>query len=201
MLANSIRAAGLADSLFDPVLNYLNFLTDKNTELNLFSRKLDAGDLITDHFLDCLAGWEFFKEYSSVTDLGSGGGLPGILLGIVFRDKKIVLVDKSVKKTMFLKNAVECLQMDNVNVVNDVVTGKIIKTEAVTCRAFKSIDEILGMTKDFFNRNGVYVLYKGTMQKINEELNEAGRKFRFGSTVKRVGLMKEKERHIVIIKK
>ena len=88
------------------IYNYLKLLIQKNLELNLISRKLDLKTIIVEHIYDSLSGFKYFEKYASITDLGSGGGFPGILLGIVFKEKKIVLIEKSPKKVIFLKDLV-----------------------------------------------------------------------------------------------
>jgi 16S rRNA (guanine527-N7)-methyltransferase len=157
--------------------------------------------LIVDHIFDCLVGWKYFIDYSSIADLGTGGGLPGILLGIIFNEKRIVLVDKSIKKTLFLTDTVKGLGLKNITVVNDVINDKVLNVDAVTCRAFKSISEIIRMTEKFFNKNGKYILYKATIVKINEELNEAKNKYNFNYSINKVDLIQGKERNIILINK
>ncbi|MCK4797801.1 MAG: 16S rRNA (guanine(527)-N(7))-methyltransferase RsmG [Spirochaetes bacterium] len=187
--------------LVNPISKYFNFLISKNKELNLISRKLDTKTIIIDHIYDCLVGWRFFKEYSSITDIGSGAGLPGLILAILFPEKEISLVEKSHKKTIFLQEAVKFIPLKNVTIFNELVNEHKVNTEVLTCRAFKEIHAILSMTVDFFENNGKYILYKGKNLKIDEEIENAKKKFNISVSINRIEEIKEKERHIVIIQK
>jgi 16S rRNA (guanine527-N7)-methyltransferase len=188
-------------SYYETVSKYIELLIRKNEDLNLISRKLDIKSIMTDHIYDCLSAWKYFEKYESITDLGTGAGLPGILLSIIYPDKKIELIEKSPKKTGFLEYAKNKLQLNNVKIKNSLVTDIGINSEAVTCRAFKSVYEIISMTTVFFNNNGIYLLYKATMEKINEEIQEAGKKYKFRFEINKIAEKTDKERHLVILYK
>ena len=64
------------------ITEYVEFLMEQNENLNLVSRKLDVTTVIDEHIYDCLAPWKMFGDYESITDLGTGAGLPGILITI-----------------------------------------------------------------------------------------------------------------------
>ena len=181
------------------ITEYVEFLMEQNENLNLVSRKLDVKTVIEEHIYDCLAPWEMFCDFRSITDLGTGAGLPGILLAILFDEKKTHLVEKSVKKTIFLKDVVKKLELRNVIIENRLVAETVINTEIITCRGFKSISEILDMTKKFYKNDGKYFLYKGRMEKIDEEINDAMKKYKFKYKIIKTAPEIEKERHMVEI--
>lgn len=189
------------ESSFDKIKSYLQFLILKNKELNLISRKLSFKEIIFDHVADSLRGIDYFKNYSSITDLGSGGGFPGIILAIVFPDKKFILIEKSPKKFKFLNEAVKILKLINTSVINSPFEELNIDTEVITCRAFKEIKEILSNTRTFLEKGGTYILYKGRREKIDEEIKFAEKIIKFNSKVIKLDKSIEKERHIVIITK
>lgn len=188
-------------SKYTKIKDYLVFLLEKNRDLNLVSRKLTTQQIITDHIYDCLLGFKFFHSYNSICDIGSGGGFPGILLAIVFENKEIFLIEKSEKKVSFLKECIKHLKLNNVKVIQGLVQGKEITTDVITCRAFKSILEILEMTSNFFESKKEYILYKGRIEKIEEELKEASVRFKINSRIEKLKEFLDKERHIIIIKK
>lgn len=183
----------------DKIKKFLIFLLNKNLELNLISRKLTLNEIIYDHFYDCIVCWKFFKEYSSITDLGSGGGLPGLLLSIIFPGKKFYLIEKSKKKALFLNGAVDHLNLKNVIVINNLINEQKIQSEVITCRAFKDINTILASTKNFLNIGGVYILYKGKLDIIKNELLIARKQFNIKTVINKIESLNEKERHIVTI--
>jgi 16S rRNA (guanine527-N7)-methyltransferase len=183
------------------IVDYIDILLEKNQMLNLISRKLDLETVINEHIYDCVSPWMLFKDYGSITDIGTGAGLPGILLAILFGDEKIVLVEKSVKKSLFLKETAGKLGLKNIEIENKVLSETKIKTDVITCRAFKSIAEILSMTKKYFNSGGRYLLYKGRMDKIKEEISEAEKYFSFNYEIGISAKNIKKERHVVTINK
>jgi len=185
----------------DKISAFLDFLLLKNNELNLVSRKLTIEEILQDHFYDSLVGYPFFKPHASITDIGTGGGFPGIILSIIFPDKKITLIEKSPKKSNFLNEAVEHLFLKNVLIKNTLVDLCRIDSQVLTCRAFKETVEILDMTKTFFNSNGKYILYKARLDKINEELLYARKKYRIKKEIHKIESIKDKERHIVLLEK
>jgi 16S rRNA (guanine527-N7)-methyltransferase len=187
--------------LIIPVKNYIDLLILKNQELNLVSRRMTIDELISDHIYDCLAGFKYFSGYVSITDLGTGAGLPGILLALVYPQKKIILIEKSPKKSNFLREAAGKLNLKNAEIINALAADSKIKTESVTCRGFKDINSILSMTEGFLRNNGVYILYKARIDTINEELTAAKERFKFSYSINKIDEIKDKERHIVIIKK
>lgn len=194
---------GIEKAYFNAIEHYLAFLLEENKKLNLISRKLPFDTILTDHVYDCLAGRDYFTESRKILDIGAGGGFPGILLASVFPTKEFTLIDKSIKKTNFLKSAVKELKLQNVRIICSPITdakpGKEIDT--ITCRAFKSICEIISFTSSLFKKNVKYILYKGKKEKIDEELEIAGKQFKFTCSINRIETNNEKERHIVLLER
>ena len=182
------------------LINYIKLLLEKNQELNLISRQLTIEEIISSHIIDCLVGYKYFLEYESITDIGSGSGMPGIILAILLPDKKFTLIEKSPKKSNFLNEIKLKIDLKNVNIINDLVSEKMIKTHVVTCRAFKDINTILTLSRNFLKNKGIYILYKAKADKIDEELLIAKKQFKFEALIHKIDEIKEKERHIVIIK-
>jgi len=189
------------DIKLDKISAFLTYLIDKNIELNLISRKLNLNDIIIDHIFDCMIGFKYFNEFDSICDIGSGGGLPGLLLAIVYDKKKIKLVEKSSKKVNFLKDAAKFLNLKNTEIIEGLVEKQNINTEVITCRAFKSVREILQMTKRYFNSNGKYLLYKAKIDKINEEIKDAKIEFFINFDIIKFSEIIDKERHIILLNK
>jgi 16S rRNA (guanine527-N7)-methyltransferase len=201
LIKSAVSGLDISDGKVDKIADYTEFVLEKNQSLNLMSRQLDVNTVVSEHIYDCLAPWNMFKKFSSVTDLGTGAGMPGILLAILLPETKIVLIEKSIKKSMFLHEVVEFLGLKNILIENKTVPEVVIKTEVITCRAFKPLMEILSMTKSYFNGGGKYVLYKGRMDKITEEISEANSKFKFKYEIIKTAPGIEKERHVILLNK
>jgi len=135
----------------ETVLNlkkYEQLIIKGNERLNLIG-KSTIPYIWSRHFLDCCQVIDFIdKNDKMLLDIGSGAGFPGIPLGIVLKERKILLkislVDKSSKKTKFLQETIKELNL-NINVFNEnVFDGKNIFSEDVFIgRAFKPLSVFL----------------------------------------------------------
>ena len=127
---------------------YEDLLLKANKSLNLIGNST-INQIWTRHFLDSVQVIDFVeKNDKSLIDLGSGAGFPGLILAIVCKDRKIPLkiklIDKSPKKTKFLKDVIKELRLD-VEVLNQNIfekPGKFSGDVFVT-RAFKPLEIIL----------------------------------------------------------
>ncbi|MBQ3922303.1 MAG: 16S rRNA (guanine(527)-N(7))-methyltransferase RsmG [Spirochaetales bacterium] len=196
-----LTECGISEQFAAKTAEFLHYIMQANQTLNLMSRKLTADDILTDHIRDCLIGAKFFAEYNNIADLGTGGGFPGILLAIVYPDKHFDLFDKSVRKCEYLQNAKRDLKLKNIDIHNGLIAETDIKNDVITCRAFKPIPEIVDMTKKYFNRSGRYILYKGRMETITEELTLLQKRYKTDSTIVPLDNLNDKERNIVLLHK
>lgn len=156
---------------------YLDALWSANENLNLMSRKMTYEDFLNNHVLDCLLPLKYFPlDVKSVADFGSGGGLPGIIYAIQFPQIKFTLFEKSPRKQEFLLSCKRWVpQMQIEGEINPI---KLDKIDLITSRAFKPIDVILELSRDYYKRGGRYFLLKGRSEKINEEYQNALKKFK-----------------------
>jgi 16S rRNA (guanine527-N7)-methyltransferase len=127
---------------------YENYLIIANKKLNLVGN-ITINDIWSRHFLDSAQVIDFIgKNDKTLVDLGSGAGFPGVVLAIVAKDRKIPLkiklIEKSIKKTKFLKKLVNDLHL-NVDVINENIleNNKKLTGDIFTARAFKTLDSIL----------------------------------------------------------
>lgn len=131
---------------------YLALLQKWNKAYNLTAVRNPA-DMVPLHLLDSLAVAQFVQG-ASVIDVGTGAGLPGIPLSILFPQIKFVLLDSNVKKTRFCQQAVLELKLSNVTVVH----GRVESTKAeslgfnegfdvVFSRAFAPLERLIPLTE------------------------------------------------------
>ena len=128
--------------------NYENKLILANKQLNLVG-KSTINQVWTRHFLDSVQVIDFIdKKYKTLVDIGSGAGFPGLVLAIASKDRKIPLkvklIEKSPKKTKFLKNLAQELNV-NVEVINKNIFeySKKLSDDVFVARAFKPLRIIL----------------------------------------------------------
>ena len=199
-LESLLSPLGFADKS-DNFGAFLDFLAEKNQELNVISRKLPMETIILEHLYDCVGGFEYFKPFSVISDLGSGGGFPGLLLGIAFPDKIVHLVEKSPKKTAYLNDAVKTLGLKNIRVHSCLVNDFKEATDVFTCRAFKSVAEIVQMTMPYFKKGTPYLLFKGRKETIDMELSQI-KGLKYTTTLEKIcPEIKEKERYLLFLQK
>lgn len=194
MLDLGFREDGIA-----ALKKYVELLWASNEELNLFSRKMTVEELVDNHVIDCLLPLKKFPtNLKYAADLGSGGGLPGVIYAIQFPDTRYILFEKSVLKQNFLN---KCKTLAPNLVVQGEIPHDLEKVQIVTARAFKPIDVILDITRVYHGKKGKYFLLKGRQEKIIEEFQLAKKKFK-DLKIESVPLkspVMDVERHLVLI--
>ena len=194
-----ILELGYRQDGIETLKKYAELLWASNEELNLFSRKMTVEEFVDNHVIDCLLPLKKFPtNLRYAADLGSGGGLPGVIYAIQFPDTRYILFEKSVLKQNFLK---KCIALAPNLVVQGEIPHDLDKVQIVTARAFKPIDVILEITRSYYGKNGKYFLLKGRQEKIDEEVADAKKKFKdlkLESVPLKSPVM-DVERHLVLI--
>lgn len=131
----------------------------------------DRDELIIRHILDSLAGVKVFEalEGSSIADLGTGAGFPGVVLAIML-DRPIVLVERMKRRVDFLKNVILRCNLKNVRIVSKDVSEVEERFDIVTCRAFHPIFDIIDDVDRVLSPNGVFAPYKGKKSYLYSEI-------------------------------
>lgn len=162
-LTAGIAALGLAlpDGAEHKLLAYLALLDKWNRVYNLTAVR-NAERMVSHHLLDSLAAVPFFQG-TSVLDVGSGGGLPGIPLAIARPELQVTLIDSIAKKTAFLLQAKAELSLSNLNVVTSRVEDFRPETgfDVVTSRAFSDLKEFVVLTRHLLKPGGRWLAMKG----------------------------------------
>ncbi len=150
------------------LLEYKKLLLEENKNMNLIG-KSTIEDFDQRHFLDCLQIHKYMPEKNLLTvDLGAGAGLPGVLLSIVGH-KKLHLIEKSPKKSVFLDNCKMRLGLDYTVHNQSLSDVSLSNLQYIVARAFAPITKILNYTKQMVTNQTQYVLLKG--KTYLEELN------------------------------
>lgn len=160
-LENGITVLGLelSGAAIDRLLDYQALLQRWNATYNLTAVR-EAQEMVSRHLLDSLAILPFVRG-SSLADLGTGPGLPGIVLAIAAPGREMLLVDSNGKKVRFLREAIRSLKLEGVRAVQsrvEVVEGQF---DCVTARAFASLADMLGWGGHMLAPNGVWLAMKG----------------------------------------
>jgi 16S rRNA (guanine527-N7)-methyltransferase len=163
---------------FDKCVLYINTLLKWNQKINLVSKKhQNFDDIWHRHFVDSAQLIKHIPQHTRViTDFGSGGGFPGIVIGII-GDYKLHLVESDVRKCVFLKEVSRLVKRD-IHIHNQRIENiDVWESDVLTARALASVDKLLNITKDFRNKSKISLFLKG--QNVVEEIEEAKKNWCF----------------------
>jgi len=153
---------------------YLKELNLWRKKINLTSRK-DDREIILKDFLDSLTLLKYLPQETSVLDLGSGAGFPGIPLRIVRPDLKIVLLEATRKKVFFLKEVLRISKLSGVEVrwtgEDRGVEDLSASFDFVVSRAFGSLLAFASEGVGFLKKGGILLAMKG--KRGREELEKS----------------------------
>lgn len=154
------------------LLDYLSLLAKWNSVYNLTAVR-DPAQMLTQHVLDCLTALPAFVNASRVMDVGSGGGLPGVVLAIWAQHAQphmqVHMIDTVHKKTAFLTQAKAELGLTNM-VVH---TGRVEqftdekKFDVITSRAFAELKDFVEWSGHLLSDGGKMIALKGQAH-VNE---------------------------------
>jgi 16S rRNA (guanine527-N7)-methyltransferase len=165
LLANGIAEMGLDVSreTQEKLLAYLALLQKWNKVYNLTAVR-DPLEMVTLHLVDSLSVLPYIKT-KNLLDVGSGGGLPGIVLAICKPELQVTTIDTVQKKAIFMRQVKGELGLDNINVVHARVESyqPAEKFEAIISRAFSDLALFVKLTKHLLVQNGQWLAMKGQL--------------------------------------
>ena len=142
-------------------------IQEKNKEINIISKKTSEKKAIRQrHIIDSAQIIDFVDLNSNTTsDLGSGGGMPGLIIAIIMKklknSMKIKLYEKSYHKCVFLKDVSNKLNLNTEIIQEDIFKIKNIETGTIMSRAFKPMPIILDLVQKNFGKYKNIILFMG----------------------------------------
>ena len=160
--------------------NLITMIQEKNKKINIISRKSPEKGLLRErHIIDSAQIIDIIDLNSNTTcDLGSGGGMPGLIVAIVMKNlnykMKIKLYEKSPNKCFFLNEVSKKLKLNTEIIQKDIFTVKNIETGTVMSRAFKPMPVILNLINENFKKYKNLILFMGSTGRkiLNESLKD-----------------------------
>ncbi len=192
----------LPDACQEQLLDYLALLQKWNGVYNLTAVR-DTQQMVTHHLFDCLAALHAFVDAKRVLDVGSGGGLPGVIIAIWAAwsapEMRVELIDTVHKKTAFLTQAKAELQLTNLTVhtgrVEQLMTEQLF--DVVTSRAFAALSDFVNLSGHLLSAGGRMIAMKGPA--FESELTTLPAAWRMESTEKLIVPAISGERYLITL--
>lgn len=134
----------------------------------------ESGRLWDRHLVNCAVVADLLPESGTLVDIGSGGGLPGLVLAMLRPQMRVILLEPMLRRVVFLNECVESLELDNVTMVRgraEDVVGQI-RADIATARAVAPLDRLAEWARGVLCPGGTLLAIKG--RGAEDELAVAG---------------------------
>ena len=156
--------------------SYISMIIEKNKKINIISQKTSSKkSIIERHIIDSAQIIEFVDLNSNIiTDIGSGGGMPGIIISIMIKNQKnsikVHLYEKSHHKSSFLRKVSRDLKLNTEVMQENIFEAQNLDSGTIMARAFKPLPIILGLVcKNFSSYKNLIVFMGKNGEKVLEE--------------------------------
>jgi len=155
----------LSEAQFEQLLGYLVLIQKWNKVYNLTAVR-DPQEMLTHHLLDSLTAIAPLVRHTQgqpakVLDVGSGGGLPGIVLAICRPELDVSCVDTVGKKAAFIQQVAASLKLPNLHGIHARVETLNGPFDVICCRAFASLPDFVNWSRGALAGQGVWMAMKG----------------------------------------
>ena len=179
---SKLNIQNVSRETLDELNKYSLSIIKKNREINLISSSTEKS-INTRHITDSAQVIDFIdkNDVKICTDLGSGAGLPGIVLAILMKPKKpefkVIFYEKSYHKSNFLKDMSKKFKLNTEIHQKNIFEQKNLQTDIIISRAFKPLPVIFEIASKNFKKFKYIILFLGKSGK--EILKQATKKWKF----------------------
>jgi 16S rRNA (guanine527-N7)-methyltransferase len=166
-LRAGVEALGLtlSDAQIKHLLDYAALIQKWNKVYNLTALR-DPADMLTHHLLDSLTAVPPLTRHTQgqpirVLDVGSGGGLPGVVLAICMPELQVTCVDTVAKKAAFVQQVAVSLRLPNLRGLHARVESLTDPYQVICSRAFASLPDFVTWSRSALAEGGVWMGMKG----------------------------------------
>ncbi len=180
---------------------FVNEIYTFNKAHNIVGRQTKE-EIYSLDILDCKSIIQYIPPEKNVLDIGSGAGLPGLLIAILQPRSHVTMSEKIEKKAYFIKKTIHTLKLANVKIINEAITRETKnkkRFDIVTARALAPAKKIIDISEQLLAKNGKYILMKGSKKKIHEEVAQLDNN-KYSCNIHKT-YIKDKNRHILEITK
>jgi len=156
--------------------SYVSMIKEKNKEINIIGKETAKNEVIRDrHIVDSAQIIEFVNLNDKIiTDIGSGGGFPGIIVSIMIKNlkstAKVHMYEKSHHKSTFLKKVSRDLKLNTEIIKRDIFEAQNLRSGTIMARAFKPLPVVLDLVyKNFLSYKNLILFMGKNSEKIFEK--------------------------------
>jgi 16S rRNA (guanine527-N7)-methyltransferase len=156
--------------------NFIVMLQKRNEEINIISKETAKNDVIRErHIVDSAQIIDFVDLNNNIiTDIGSGGGMPGIIISIIIKNHgnspKVILYEKSHHKSSFLRKVSRDLKLNTEVIQENIFETQNLESGTIMARAFKPLPIVLELVyKNFSNYKNLILFMGKNGEKILED--------------------------------
>jgi 16S rRNA (guanine527-N7)-methyltransferase len=159
---------------------FISMIIEKNKEINIISQETGKKEAIRDrHIIDSAQIIDFIDlNINTTTDLGTGGGMPGIIIAIILKnmkkDMKVHLYEKSHYKSAFLREVSRKLKLKTQIFQENIFDLKNLETGTIMSRAFKPMPVVLNLVYENFSsyKNLIFFMGKNGKKVFEKSLKD-----------------------------
>ena len=193
----------LTEDQINKLDKFYNLLIEWNEKINL-TRITEEEDVYLKHFYDSLtiAKEIDLKTKTTLCDVGTGAGFPGIVLKIIYPNLKITLIDSLLKRVNYLNIIIKELELENIIAIHSRGEDYYETFDVVTARAVANIEKLLNYTMHLVNKNGLFVAMKGNIDNeiTDTVISKINKKYKLIAINKFLLPKENSNRSLVVIK-